>query len=206
VEAHRGRAGALADVTLALGLTGVRFGELRGLRVRDVTQDPYPALVVRRSLPTSGRAGAVILRSTTKGGRNRVVPLTDLIRPVVLARAAGKDLDDLLFPAAEGGFLHSPNWRRAVDWDTTGQGRRPHDLRHTAASLWISAGVDIKTVSSWLGHSSTKLTLDTYGHLMGTDADRAAIRKVNAAFGHLSGTWEPKHSPRRPPKSSETLF
>jgi integrase len=77
--------------------------------------------------------------------------LADLIRPVVLARAAGKDLDDLLFPAAEGGFLHSPNWRRAVDWDTTGQGRRPHDLRHTAASLWISAGVDIKTVSSWWG-------------------------------------------------------
>jgi integrase len=107
--------------------------------------------VVRRSLPTSGRPGAVILRSTTKGGRNRVVPLADLIRPVVLARAAGKDLDDLLFPAAEGGFLHSPNWRRAVDWDTTGQGRRPHDLRHTAASLWISAGVDIKTVSSWWG-------------------------------------------------------
>ncbi len=172
VEAHGGRAGALADVTLALGLTGVGFGELRGLRVRDVTDDPYPALVVRRSLPTSGRTGAVILRSTTKGGRSRVVPLTDVVRPVVLARAAG---------------------------------RQPDDLRHTAASLWICAGVDIKTVSSWLGHSSTKLTLDTYGHLMGT-ADRAAIRRVNAAFGHLSGTWEPKHSPRRPPKSPETLF
>lgn len=74
MEAHRGRAGALADVTLALGLTGVRFGELRGLRVRDVTQDPYPALVVRRSLPTSGRTGAVILRSTTKGGATGSCP------------------------------------------------------------------------------------------------------------------------------------
>lgn len=208
VAAHRGRAGALADVTLALGLTGVRFGELRGLRVRDVTDDPYPALVVRRSLPTSGRTGAVILRSTTKGGRSRVVPLTDLVRPVVLARAVGREPDDLIFPATEDGFLHGPNWRRTVDWDATGRGRRPHDLRHTAASLWICAGVDIKTVSSWLGHSSTKLTLDTYGHLMGTDADRRPrfIRRVNAAFGHLSGTREPKHSPRRLPNSPETLF
>jgi hypothetical protein len=42
--------------------------------------------------------------------------------------------------------------------------------------------VDIKTIASWLGHSSTKLTLDTYGLLMGTDADRAAIERVNRAF------------------------
>ena len=40
-------------------------------------------------------------------------------------------------------------------------------LRHTAASLWIAAGGDIKTVSAWLGHSTAKLTLDTYGHLWG---------------------------------------
>ena len=70
----------------------------------------------------------------------------------------------------------------------TTDGRRPHDLRHTAASLWIAAGVDIKTIAVWLGHSSTKLTLDTYGHLMGTDAERAAIERINRAFGHQSGT------------------
>ncbi|MGB3763896.1 MAG: site-specific integrase [Ornithinimicrobium sp.] len=137
----------------------MRFGELRGLRVRDVTDDPLPALVV---------------------------PLTDLVRPVVIARAANREPDDLLFPTPEGGFLHGPNWRRAVDGDTSGRGRLPHDLRHNAASLWICAGVDIKTVSSRLWHSSTKLTLDTYGH--------------------LSGTWEPKHSARGPPQSTETLF
>lgn len=74
-----------------------------------------------------------------------------------------------------------------------------------SASLWISAGVNIKTASSWLGHSSTKLTLDTYGHLMGTDADRAATLRGNAAFGHLSGTREPKRSPRRLPNSPEIL-
>jgi len=90
--------------------------------------------------------------------------------------------DDLLFPAPEGGYPHAQNWRRAVHWTKTGLGRRPHDLRHTAASLWIAAGADLKTVSSWLGHSTAKLTLDTYGHLMGTDADRAALARVNRAL------------------------
>lgn len=77
--------------------------------------------------------------------------------------AEGRKPNDLLFPAPEGGYLLAQNVQRAVRWSTTGQGRRPHDRRHTAASVWIAAGVDIKTVSEWLGHSTAKLTLDTYG-------------------------------------------
>lgn len=94
-----------------------------------------------------------------------------------------------------GGYLHAQNWRRAVHWNETAGGRRPHDLRHTAASLWIAAGVDIKTIASWLGHSSTKLTLDTYGHLMGTDTDGAAIERVNRTFTyHPRTTGDPRIS------------
>ena len=183
VEAQREHAKRYAEITLVLALTGVRFGELRGLRVRDLVAVPYAGLLVKRSIPQSGRTGAVIERATTKSGRSRLVPLTERVRPVVESWAAGRDPDDLLFPAPEGGYLHAQNWRRAVHWTTTGLGRRPHDLRHTAASLWIAAGVDIKTVSAWLGHSTAKLTLDTYGHLMGTDADRAALARVNKALG-----------------------
>lgn len=172
-----------ADVTLVLGLTGVRFGELRGLRVRDVVDVPYPAITVHRSVPQSGRTGKVIVRTTTKGRRSRLVPLSDLVRPVVNEWCEGKEPDALLFPAPEGGYLLGSNWRRAVRWSDTGLGRRPHDLRHTAATLWLTAGVDVKTVSAWLGHSTAKLTLDTYGHWMGSDADRAAIARVNKAFG-----------------------
>lgn len=182
VEEQRQYTGAQADVTLFLGLTGLRFGELRGLRARDVTSVPYRAVVIARSLPQSGRTGKVIERSTTKSGRSRVVPLLSLALPAVEARAVSREPDDLLFPAPHGGYLHAQNWRRDVHWNATAGGRRPHDLRHTAASLWIAAGVDIKTIASWLGHSSTTLTLDTYGHLMGTDADRAAIDRVNRAF------------------------
>jgi integrase len=123
-----------------------------------------------------------------------MVPLSELVLPVVMRAAEGKEPNDLLFPAPEGGYLHAQNWRRQIHWNTTGLGRRPHDLRHTAASLWIAAGVDIKTVSSWLGHSTAKLTLDTYGHLMGTDADRAALDRVNKALGNPAGTQRPKSS------------
>ncbi len=188
VETQRRYAGRYADVTLVLALTGLRLGELRGLRVKDVASVPYPAIVVHRSVPQSGRTGAPIERATTKSGRTRLIPLSDLVRPVVAEWAHGRRPDDLLFPAPGGGYLTAQNWRRAVHWSATSLGRRPHDLRHTAASLWIAAGVDIKTVSSWLGHSTAKLTLDTYGHLMGTDADRAAMARVNAILGDATGT------------------
>src|SRR5690348_14302709 len=103
VEVQRGLAGRHGDLTLVLGLTGLRFGELRGLRVRDVVSVPYPGLAVKRSLPQSGRTGAVIERATTRSGRTRLVPLSDRVRPVVDAWAGGRGPDDALFPAPEGG-------------------------------------------------------------------------------------------------------
>ena len=63
VKVQRELAGRYADITLVLALTGVRFGELRGLRARDLVVVPYPALVVKRSLPQSGRTGKVIERA-----------------------------------------------------------------------------------------------------------------------------------------------
>ncbi|RNL84215.1 hypothetical protein EFW17_13410 [Halostreptopolyspora alba] len=46
-----------------------------------------------------------------------------------------------------------------------GTGLPPHTFRHTAASLAIAAGVDIKVVQTMLGHKSATVTLDIYGHL-----------------------------------------
>ncbi len=47
----------------------------------------------------------------------------------------------------------------------------PHELRHTAASLAIASGADVKVVQQMLGHSSATMTLDTYGHLFGDRLD-----------------------------------
>jgi integrase len=55
-----------------------------------------------------------------------------------------------------------------------------HVLRHTAASAWLSAGVDVRTVAEYLGHGDPGFTLRTYAHLMPDSADRA--RKAMSTF------------------------
>ncbi len=50
----------------------------------------------------------------------------------------------------------------------------PHQLRHTAASLAIAAGADVKVVQQMLGHGSATMTLDTYGHLFENRLDEVA--------------------------------
>jgi site-specific recombinase XerD len=52
----------------------------------------------------------------------------------------------------------------------------PHALRHTAASLAIASGANIKVVQSMLGHASATMTWDLYGHLYDDDLDRVAQR------------------------------
>ncbi|MFC9769318.1 tyrosine-type recombinase/integrase [Rhodococcus jostii] len=50
----------------------------------------------------------------------------------------------------------------------------PHDLRHTAASLAVSAGANVKAVQRMLGHESAALTLDVYADLFDDDLDSVA--------------------------------
>ena len=49
-----------------------------------------------------------------------------------------------------------------------------HELRHTAASLMIASGANVKTVQSQLGHKTATMTLDQYGHLFPDDLDDVA--------------------------------
>ena len=50
----------------------------------------------------------------------------------------------------------------------------PHDLRHTAASLAVSAGANVKSVQRMLGHASAAMTLDVYADLFDDDLDDVA--------------------------------
>jgi integrase len=53
---------------------------------------------------------------------------------------------------------------------------RFHDVRHSAASLLIAAGVELVEVSMLLGHSELRVTADVYGHLQRQTAAKAATR------------------------------
>ena len=54
----------------------------------------------------------------------------------------------------------------------------PHSLRHTFASLLFAKGVDVKTVSTLLGHASIQITLNTYIHLM-ENVEYDAVAKLD---------------------------
>ena len=58
--------------------------------------------------------------------------------------------------------------------------RHPHSLRHTAASLAISAGANVK-VATMLAHKSAAMTLDTYSDLFPDDLDAVAAKLVSCA-------------------------
>lgn len=66
-------------------------------------------------------------------------------------------------------------------------GLKPHELRHTCASLAIAAGGNIKVLQTLLGHKTATLTLDRYGHLfpddLGLIADAFDVAAKSAADG-----------------------
>jgi integrase len=119
-----------------------------------------------------------------------------------LARTAeGKSRDELLWPSTSGGFLRPPDsaesWlagavarcqkatdeARAEESKNSDEPTTPvfpritaHDLRHTAASLAISAGANPKVVQRMLGHTSAAMTLDVYADLFDSDLDSVADR------------------------------
>jgi integrase len=61
------------------------------------------------------------------------------------------------------------------------EGLVPHELRHTAASLAVSSGANVKAVQRMLGHASAAMTLDTYADLFDEDLDAVAERLDLAA-------------------------
>jgi integrase len=173
----------LADLLLIDAWTGLRWSELRAMRVRDFVEVPLPILVVQRAEPEG-----VEIKST-KSGRTRRVPIADRILPLVRAMAIDRDADTRLFVTESGHQLHATAFKRTLAWATIAEGRRIHDLRHTAACLWLAHGVDPVTVQAWMGHASIATT-NLYLHHLGTSADRAGLDRLNAGE-HKGGTSRP---------------
>ncbi len=180
--------GALAEACGEYGLlvrvlahTGLRWGEATALRVGRVDLLRGRLQVVEAVVDVNGRA----IFGAPKSHQHRAVPIPRFLREDLGAAMAGKGVDDLVFCAPRGGTLRVQNFRRAV-FDRAvcevGLPRLvPHELRHTAASLAISAGASVKGVQAMLGHASATLTLDRYGHLFGDELDAVAERLDAAA-------------------------
>jgi len=165
----------LASVTEFLSLTGLRWSELRALRVRDLQRHPLPAIRVSRAHSES------YAEKGTKSGRARLVPLTQRANELAASRTLGREPDDYLFTSVTSRQLRSSRFRSIVAWSTTAPpGRSIHDLRHYAASEWLRAGIPVNQVAKWLGHASPSTTLNAYAHVLGEAQDIAALEHLNA--------------------------
>lgn len=165
----------LADVVRVLFWTGIRWGEARALTVGDYVRDPVPILRVSKSHP-EGTAK----RKTTKSGKSRSVPLFEEAIPVLDRAAEGKARDDLLLTTSRLKQLHRHAFVRATDWATLADGRRIHDLRHSAICWWLSAGLPLHVVKAMAGHASIKTT-ERYLHFVGDAAARTVLDRLNHA-------------------------
>lgn len=112
--------------------------------------------MVRRAQPDG-----VELKST-KSRQSRWVLVANRVLPIVRDRAERED--KWLFTTEDGHQLDGSNFRRSI-WNEVSRGRQLHDLRHTAGCPWLVRGVDVATVSTWLGHSSLAVTHIYVRHL-----------------------------------------
>jgi integrase len=174
--------------------TGLRLGELLGLRWTDVDLEGR-SLTVRRSLSRAHGGGWELAEPKTARSRRTVMlpaVAVDGLRRQKARQAADKlaagtswqDRDRLAFTDPLGRpwapYTVSAAFRAAAD--RLGLPVRLHDLRHTAASLMLAAGVPLKVVSEALGHSSIAITADVYSHVT-PDLRREAADAMDRALG-----------------------
>lgn len=171
-------AGDRATVILVLAYCGLRWGEMAGLRVKDVN-------FVRRRISVEQNAvevGHKFVVGTPKSHERRTVPFPELLDEGLRTACRDKLPTALVFPDSKGGFMHNNTrgwFARAVA--RSGVPRlTPHDLRHTSASLAISSGANVKAIQRMLGHKSASVTLDIYSSLFDSDLDAVAVA-MNAA-------------------------
>ncbi len=161
-----------------LAYGGLRWGEAAALR-RGSCRLLTGRVEVCESL---AEVGGHLHFGTTKTHSIREVALPPFLIEALAHHLATKVQDDptaLVFTSPEGGPMRHGNftrrfWRPAVERAPVPDGLRIHDLRHTAASLLIASGANVKAVQSQLGHKSATTTLDRYGHLFPDDLDRLA--------------------------------
>jgi integrase len=165
--------------------TGLRQGELLGLRWRDIDFEakdekghPRPSISVCRALYK--RQGVCEFREPKTKHSRRSIPMTQNLAAYLREYREGREslslhlgrllkLDDLVFSNVEGEPLDpsvlSHTFQRIVKKAGL-ENVRFHDLRHTFASLMLSQHAAPKVISEILGHASVAFTMDTYSHII----------------------------------------
>jgi integrase len=164
-----------------LAYTGLRWGEVTAVQVGRLD-------LMRRRIEvvhTAIELGGTIAFGTPKTHQCRSVPIPRSLVDELSEHVAHKAPDELVFTSPLGEVMRNHNFRSrffAPAAKAIGvPGMTPHDLRHTAASLAVQSGANVKAVQRMLGHASAAMTLDVYAGLFGDDLDAVADRLDEAA-------------------------
>jgi|GEM_PF-228081 len=175
--------------------TGMRRGELLGLKWEDIDR-VNSKIHVRRSLykrafqtPKSEYSK----RAIDMGPRLMEVLKGHRVKQNETKLKVGSEWsnNDLVFCQNDGSALDADNLYhrdfKAILKKAELRSIRIHDLRHTFASILIAAGHNLKYIQNQMGHSSIKITLDLYGHLMPELHEGAAKKSEDFVFEKVSG-------------------
>jgi integrase len=179
---------------LLLATTGMRRGEALGLRWSDVDLEAGRA-AIRQTVTAVNHQ--IVIAPRTKTGKARNIEVDGGTLAALRARrkrqaeerlmiGAGYQDHDLVFCHPDGCPYHPERFSREFDRRVERFGLpriRLHDLRHTWATLALSAGVPAKVVSERLGHSSIAITLDIYSHATPAMSSDAAERVAGLILG-----------------------
>lgn len=160
--------------------TGIRPAELCGLRVAHLSRKKKMLQVDEafNFIHSYGDVPAVQQRDTTKSvAGDRPIPIPDwlaeMLREMLKERKRRLGVkpgpNDPLFEAVKGGPLNPHKLRRtiilpALKAAKLNVGIRTYDIRHSAATAWIDAGLHPSVIAQLLGHSDTRVQHDTYYH------------------------------------------
>ncbi|MEJ1154609.1 site-specific integrase [Microbacterium marmarense] len=166
-------------LVLVLAYTGIRWGEATALRVMDIDFARGRMHITHNAVEVHGK----IHVGTPKSHSARVVPVPGFLIDQLRQSTNGREREALVFAAPDGGFIRrarsdegSKSWFKSALARAELPNMTTHDLRHTAASLAVQSGANVKTVQRMLGHTSAAMTLDVYSDLFDEDLNSVSDR------------------------------
>ena len=176
-----------ANVILLMLFCGLRRGEACAITDADISAD---AKTVTVSKAVTWLNNTPTLSPPKSKAGNRVVPIPAAVQPylrlngyatggdtITTLTAFRRGYSSFMTAVAETMHGYTKRWRRGRPWKDCDI--RPHDLRHTYATLLYDAGVDIKAAQKWLGHTSPEFTMRLYTHLTETRKAKSSDRLSN---------------------------
>ncbi len=174
--------------------TGMRRGELAGLRWSDWNRATHTLSIARARKSIGGRSVETPVKTRSSRRSIDLDPATETTlqgwRHQQTADGHPVELDDPIFTNPQGRPLHPETMSQLFARQVARIGMPPirfHDLRHTHATLLIATGVPVKVVSERLGHANPGFTMATYQHVlpgMGADAAKRFAALLTTHRGH----------------------